>query len=166
MICTFLESVLCDIVLPEVVLSFLPSSKMDEYYCQQLLMHKQSLTKFWNNLVPCPSKIKKRTKKVVNTSFVAFIWIHFSNFTTMNTAQLLLQQNASMPRHAHGFVVSDSFDCWIYMFFCLFVFLRSLQQLPDPNATSVHINSLLYFLLSLLLICIPLPVKCFTMLTP
>ena len=45
-ICTLLESFLYDIVHPEGVLSFMPSAKKDEYYCQQLLMHKQSLSKF------------------------------------------------------------------------------------------------------------------------
>ena len=46
MICVLLASCLYDIVHPEGVLSFKPSSKKDEYYCQQLLMHKHSLSKF------------------------------------------------------------------------------------------------------------------------
>ena len=58
MICTLLESFLCDIVPPEVVLYFAPSSKKDEYYYQQQRMHEHSLSKVWNNLVPCPSKVK------------------------------------------------------------------------------------------------------------
>ena len=45
MTCTFFESFVYDIVHPEMVLSFTPSSKKDEYYCQQLFMHKQSLIK-------------------------------------------------------------------------------------------------------------------------
>ena len=32
--------------------------KKDKYYCQQLLMHKQGLSKVWKYLVPCPSEIK------------------------------------------------------------------------------------------------------------
>ena len=60
----FLESVLYDVVHPELALSFFtPSPKNDEYDYQQLLMHKQSLSKVWNHLVPCPSKTKYLTKK-------------------------------------------------------------------------------------------------------
>ena len=40
-----LELFLYDIVHPGTVLSFTPSSKKDEYYCQQQLVHKQSLSK-------------------------------------------------------------------------------------------------------------------------
>ena len=46
MICILLELFLCDIVHPEGIFSFTPSSKKDEYYCQQLPTHKQSLSKF------------------------------------------------------------------------------------------------------------------------
>ena len=45
MICILLESFLCDTVHPEPEGIRLLLVK-DEYYCQQLLMHKQSLSKF------------------------------------------------------------------------------------------------------------------------
>ena len=43
--CVLLASFLYDNVHPEGVLSFTSSSKKDEHYCQQLLMHRQSLSK-------------------------------------------------------------------------------------------------------------------------
>ena len=88
---------LIDIVHSKAVLSFTPSSKQDEYYCQQQLSHKQSPSKFgiiWYDV------LQRLTKKAVNTTFAPLIWIHFSIFTARNTARLLPSQNAAMPRRA------------------------------------------------------------------
>ena len=59
MVCTLLELFVYDIVHPKAVLSFMPSSKKDEYYCQQLLMHKQSLCKsgiIWCHVIQIKNK--------------------------------------------------------------------------------------------------------------
>ena len=63
MICALLESFLYDIVHPKAVLSFKPSSKKDEYYCQQLPMHKQSLNKsgtIWSHVLQRQNNSPKR----------------------------------------------------------------------------------------------------------
>ena len=76
-----------------------------EYYAESTAVHAQSKPeKVWKNLVPCPFKARVTHQKGSKHEFHAAKLIHFSTFTTRNTAQFLLQQNAALLHCAYGFI--------------------------------------------------------------
>ena len=77
-----------------------------------------------------PFKGKITHKKAINRSFAPLIWLRLSIFTTRNTTRFLSQQNATMPRHAYGFIASG----WHDSASCMTSLVKELPELPKGKS--------------------------------